>query len=134
MTETASTGETSEEVVEPQTLKSPRESRVVLVETKEALQSAAEVLGAATGLFAVDAERASGFKYSQRAYLIQVHRRGTPIFLIDPAALSPDISDAPEVFFELAQVMQGAPWILHSASHGILCDNPRLDFPKIIAR
>ena len=121
MTENASAATTDAEVAEPQILKNPRESRVVLVSTPEALNNATEVLAAASGLFAVDAERASGFKYSQRAYLIQVHRRGTPIFLIDPAALAPDIADAPQAFFKLAAVMQAAPWILHSASQDLPC-------------
>jgi ribonuclease D len=112
---------TDSDVVEPQTLKNPRESRVVLVETLEALKTATLELAGASGMFAVDAERASGFKYSQRAYLVQVHRRGTPIYLIDPAALAPDIADAPKVFFELAEVMQSAPWILHSASQDLPC-------------
>jgi ribonuclease D len=72
-------------------------------------------------LFAVDAERASGFKYSQRAYLVQVHRRGTPIFLIDPAAISPQLADAPAAFADLAAVMKTAAWILHSASQDLPC-------------
>ena len=41
----------------------------------------------ATGPVAVDVERASGFRYSQRAYLIQVFRRGAGIFLFDPPAI-----------------------------------------------
>ncbi|MEG0028698.1 MAG: ribonuclease D, partial [Aurantimicrobium sp.] len=36
---------------------------------------ACEVIASGTGPLAIDAERASGFTYSQRAYLIQVHRR-----------------------------------------------------------
>jgi ribonuclease D len=102
-------------------LKHPRESRVVFVDTVEGLDDATAQLAKGTGPFAVDAERASGFKYSQRAYLVQVHRRGTPIFLIDPAALAPDIADAPAVFADLAKVMSTAMWILHSASQDLPC-------------
>ena len=109
--------------VELELLKHPRESRVFLVETEAQLKDATAQLAEGEGLFAVDAERASGFKYSQRAYLVQVHRRGTPIFLIDPAALAPDIADAPAIFAELALVMQSAPWILHSASQDLPCLN-----------
>src|SRR5690606_35739128 len=65
------------------------------------------------GPFAVDAERASGFRYSQRAYLIQVFRRGSGAFLFDP----PAIGD----FHELAEVMADEEWILHAASQDLAC-------------
>jgi ribonuclease D len=99
-------------------LASPR-AEVFLVETVEELEEAVETLRAATGPFAVDAERASGFKYSQRAYLIQVYRAGSPIYLIDPAAIAPSADPAP--FAALAEVMSTAPWILHAASQDIPC-------------
>lgn len=54
-------------------LASPR-TEVFLVETAEELEEAVQTLAAANGPFAVDAERASGFKYSQRAYLVQISR------------------------------------------------------------
>jgi ribonuclease D len=76
-------------------------------------------LGAASGPFAVDAERASGFKYSQRAYLIQVYRQGSPIYLIDPSAIAPTIATEP--FAGLAKVMAQDAWILHAASQDIPC-------------
>ncbi len=102
-------------------LKQPREPRVIYVDTAEGLTEAVTSLAAGKGLFAVDAERASGFKYSQRAYLVQVHRLGTPIFLIDPAAIAPQLADAPSAFSELAVVMKSAAWILHSASQDLPC-------------
>ena len=52
--------------------------------------SAAQIADAAArlyrghGPFAVDAERASGFRYSNRAYLIQIRRSGAGTVLIDP--------------------------------------------------
>jgi len=113
----------TEEQVQPEleVLLTPRQSDVRLVETAANLATAVEMLEAGSGFFAVDAERASGFKYSQRAYLIQVHRRGGPIFLIDPAAIAPDLKAAPDAFRELAAVMYSAPWILHSASQDLPC-------------
>lgn len=50
---------------------------------------AVQRLDGGEGPVAVDAERASGFRYSQRAYLIQMFRRGSGTFLFDP----PEISD-----------------------------------------
>src|ERR1700759_36050 len=47
---------------------------------------AAELLDGGHGAFAVDAERASGFRYSNRAYLIQIRRAGAGTVLIDPVS------------------------------------------------
>ena len=99
-------------------LAAPR-AEVFLVETPEELEEAVATLAAGTGPFAVDAERASGFKYSQRAYLVQVYRAGSPIYLIDPAAIAPTADPAP--FSELAKVMASDAWILHAASQDIPC-------------
>src|ERR1700692_5093781 len=48
------------------------------------IKAAAELLAGGHGPFAVDAERASGFRYSNRAYLIQVRRAGAGTVLLDP--------------------------------------------------
>jgi ribonuclease D len=99
-------------------LAAPR-AEVYLVETSEELEEAVATLAAGTGPFAVDAERASGFKYSQRAYLIQIFRAGSPIYLIDPSAIAPILDARP--FSDLAKVLATAPWILHAASQDIPC-------------
>ena len=108
---------------EPQTTPLPLlaapKAEVFLVETAEELEEAVQTLAAGTGPFAVDAERASGFKYSQRAYLIQVYRAGSPIYLIDPAAIAPVLDPRP--FEQLAAVMKSDAWILHAASQDIPC-------------
>ena len=43
-------------------------------------------VAAGTGPIALDAERASGYRYSPRAYLIQLRREGSGTALIDPTA------------------------------------------------
>lgn len=86
---------------------------VEVIDTVEGYRAAVAQLATGNGPFAVDAERASGFRYSQRAYLIQVFRRGSGAFLFDP----PAIGD----FSELAQVMAGEEWILHAASQDLAC-------------
>jgi len=75
------------------------------------LTAAVEALASATGPVAVDVERASGFRYSQRAYLIQVFRRGAGVFLIDPPAVG-DLS-------ALQEAIGGLTWILHAASQDL---------------
>jgi ribonuclease D len=96
----------------PATLPEPHEP-VDVIDTVEGYRDAVAALGAGHGAFAVDAERASGFRYSQRAYLIQVYRRDAGVFLFDPPAIG-DLS-------ELAAVMTGEEWILHAASQDLAC-------------
>ncbi|MDX5318968.1 MAG: ribonuclease D, partial [Actinomycetes bacterium] len=62
----------------------PREGTPPLVDDPTALAAAVDSLAAGTGPFALDSERASGYRYSQRAYLIQIRRRGSGTHLIDP--------------------------------------------------
>lgn len=70
-------------------------------------------LASGEGPVAVDAERASGFRYSQRAYLIQMFRRGAGTFLFDP----PRIPD----FTALQAAVRSEEWVLHAASQDLAC-------------
>ncbi|WP_296631266.1 HRDC domain-containing protein [Rhodoluna sp.] len=108
----------SEEIIELPLLAKPR-VEVVFVDTAESLADAVATLAKLSGPFALDAERASGFKYSQRAYLIQAYRLGSPIYLIDPIAISPNHDVA--AFAELANLLATDEWILHAASQDIPC-------------
>ncbi|NLP85460.1 ribonuclease D [Microbacterium sp. CFH 90308] len=83
----------------------------VVIDTVEGAVEAARVLAAGSGPVAVDVERASGFRYSQRAYLVQVFRRGAGLFLFDP----PPIGD----FQALQQAIGDEEWILHAASQDL---------------
>ena len=65
------------------------------------------------GPVAIDAERASGFTYSARAYLIQVYRRGAGTFLLDPPAIGS--------LEELGAALSDEEWILHAASQDLAC-------------
>jgi ribonuclease D len=78
-----------------------------------ALPRAVERLAAGTGPVAFDAERASGYRYSQRAYLIQIRRAGSGTLLIDPIAL-PDLSSVQEA-------VGSAEWVLHAANQDLAC-------------
>ena len=60
---------------------------VDVIDDRPAYLEAVAAIGAGTGPIAIDAERASGYRYSQRAYLIQVFRRGAGTFLFDPPAI-----------------------------------------------
>lgn len=86
---------------------------VKVIDTREDYLEAVGAIGAGTGPIAIDAERASGWRYSQRAYLIQIYRRGAGTFLFDP----PAIGD----FAELNDVIKDEEWILHAASQDLAC-------------
>ena len=100
------------------TLEKPRAANVVFVESAMRLREGIAEYSQLEGPIGVDAERASGFKYSNRAYLIQLFRRGGSILLIDPIAVS---ADDPKVFEELATLLDNAEWVLHAASQDIPC-------------
>jgi ribonuclease D len=82
-----------------------------VIDTGEGLAEAAALLALGEGPVAVDVERASGFRYSQRAYLIQVFRRDAGVFLFDP----PAIGD----FGALQRAIGGTEWVLHAASQDL---------------
>ena len=81
---------------------------------RAALADVAQKLAVGTGPVAVDAERASGFRYSQRAYLVQLRREGAGTALIDPIPLGSDLH-------ELVPALSGPEWVLHAASQDLAC-------------
>lgn len=83
----------------------------VVIDEVAGVVDAARRLAAGTGPVAVDVERASGFRYSQRAYLVQVFRRDAGVFLFDP----PPISD----FSALQEAIGNEEWVLHAASQDL---------------
>ncbi|HWK76203.1 ribonuclease D [Microbacterium sp.] len=74
-------------------------------------EEACRTLAAGTGPVAVDVERASGFRYSQRAYLVQVFRRDAGVFLFDP----PAVGD----FAPLQEAIADVEWVFHAASQDL---------------
>lgn len=84
-----------------------------VIETAPALAEYATALASGDGPVAIDAERASGYRYSARAYLIQLRREGAGTALVDPIAF-PDLQP-------LAAALQGTEWILHAATQDLPC-------------
>lgn len=83
------------------------------ITTSEQLAELITAMRAGTGPVAFDAERASGYRYSQRAYLVQLRRAGVGTALIDPTAL-PALSG-------LNAAIGDAEWILHAANQDLPC-------------
>ncbi|MDT5092025.1 MAG: ribonuclease [Mycobacterium sp.] len=103
---------------EPTPLISPRDGVPSVTVTAEEIASAARLLASGTGSFAVDAERASGFKYSNRAYLIQIRRAGAGTILLDPVGAEGDPVD---VLRPIADVLDTDMWVLHAADQDLPC-------------
>ncbi|WP_159620793.1 ribonuclease D [Ruania rhizosphaerae] len=84
-----------------------------VVETPADLDRVVDALRRGTGPVAVDAERASGYRYGQSAYLVQLRREGAGTALLDPRTL-PDLES-------VGQALAGTEWVLHAASQDLPC-------------
>jgi ribonuclease D len=91
----------------------PRDGLPALVASADALHAAIEFLADGSGPVAVDAERASGFRYGHRAFLVQLRRPGAGTVLIDPVAC-PDLSG-------LDRALSDTEAVLHAASQDLPC-------------
>jgi ribonuclease D len=97
----------------PTPLLEPRDGIPPVVADADALAEVVAGFAAGTGPVAVDAERASGYRYGQRAYLVQLRRAGAGSALIDPVAC-PDLS-------ALGEVIADTEWVLHAATQDLPC-------------
>ena len=92
-------------------LTAPADGVPAVVDTPAAFARTVSAFAAGTGPVAVDAERASGYRYGQDTYLVQIRREGAGTALIDPVAI-PDMSD-------LNDALDGVEWVLHAASQDL---------------
>jgi len=106
------------EELELEILAAPRVEDVRLITSCADLATGVRDLLLGTGAIAIDAERASGFKYSQRAYLVQMYRTGGPILLIDPIAV---VQEDPSAFADVQNQLEHLEWIIHAATQDISC-------------
>jgi len=117
MSEPAAEGPESTEP-EPTPLLHPADGLPNLSVTVGQIAAAAKLLDGGHGPFAVDAERASGFRYSNRAYLIQIRRADAGTVLIDPVSHGADPLTA---LRPVAEVLGKGEWILHAADQDLPC-------------
>lgn len=89
-----------------------------MVEDSQGLTALLDYLGQSSDSIAIDAERASGFRYSQRAYLIQLCYRVGEIYMIDPIALN---ESCPNWEKSLAPLINSRTWLLHAATQDLPC-------------
>jgi ribonuclease D len=95
----------------------PAEGTPQVIDTETAFKEALALLSQGSGPFAVDAERASGFRYSARAYLIQIKRKDGGLHLIDPIPFGP----GHHLFAELNTLLNSDEVILHASTQDLPC-------------
>ncbi len=91
----------------------PRDGNVAPIVDPLRLADWARRLSQGAGPVALDAERASGYRYGSRAYLVQLRRPDVGTALFDPIALGDlAVLDAP---------LANSEWVLHAASQDLPC-------------
>lgn len=109
----AAAGDTPEAATAVVPLLHPRDGTPAPISGRAALLELAEALSRTDAPIALDAERASGFRYGGRAFLVQMRRAGVGTALIDPIAL-PDLAP-------LAAPLAAGQWVLHAANQDLPC-------------
>jgi ribonuclease D len=103
----------AEPAAAPAPLLELRDGLPTITDTEDGLVEVAGRIAAGSGPVAIDAERASGYRYSARAYLIQLRREGSGTALVDPIAF--------DSLGPLAEALEGTEWILHAATQDLPC-------------
>lgn len=115
-------------------LLTPSAGLPALIDSEKEFARAISELESGVGPFAVDAERASGYKYSARAYLIQIKRKGGGLHLIDPIPFG---ANHP-LMQKLSALLATDEFILHASTQDLPClrelgINPRRLFDTELA-
>lgn len=112
--ETADHGTDAGHTPAPILLREPAGGTPPVLTGRAELEQACERLAEGSGAVAVDTERASGYRYWPKAYLVQLRRDGAGTFLIDPIALAGHLD-------LLRGVLNDTEWVLHAASQDLPC-------------
>ncbi|WP_411706481.1 HRDC domain-containing protein [Corynebacterium sp. LaCa54] len=99
----------------PELRSRPVEGIPAVLATRDEFTAAAARLAAGTGPFAIDTERASGYRYDDRAFVVQIRRCGAGTMLFAPEGHRAELTAA------LAPVLNGAEWIIHAAHSDLPC-------------
>lgn len=98
---------------EPPLLTAPAHGVPPVVDSPAAFAAARDALAAGTGPIAIDAERASGIRYGQRAFLVQLRREGSGTVLLDSEELG-DLAG-------LNAALGDDEWVIHSVTQDLPC-------------
>jgi ribonuclease D len=94
----------------------PRNGLPKLIEDEASFAQAISNLASGTGPLAIDAERASGYRYSQRAYLIQIFRQGGGLHLVDPIPLKNS-----KLWDKFNENFSSQEWVIHASTQDLPC-------------
>ena len=94
----------------------PRAGVPPVITTESAFEEMISTLLNGVGPIAIDAERASGYKYSQRAYLIQLYRVNGGLHLIDPIAI-----ENKSLWQEFNKNFANIEWVIHASTQDLPC-------------
>jgi ribonuclease D len=97
-------------------LLSPRHGTPEVIATESEYEKAIIALAKGEGPIAIDAERASGYRYSQRAYLIQIYRKGGGLHLIDPIPLKDS-----KLWQRFNTKFADIQWVIHASTQDLPC-------------
>ncbi len=111
----------------PEPLLTPKEGVPSLITDEAGFLSALSELQKGSGPLAVDAERASGYRYSQRAYLIQIFRRGGGLHLIDPISVND-----PSLWMQMNAAFSECEWIIHASTQDLPCLRELGIYPRFL--
>lgn len=100
--------------VEPTPLLVPRDGTPEPIVDRAELDAFAAALAAGSGPIALDTERASGFRYGDRAFLVQIRRDGVGTALVDPVPFDGNLA-------ALTEPLRSGEWILHAATQDLPC-------------
>ena len=108
-------------------LLAPHDGVPVLVTSVSNFELAIADILSGSGPIAIDAERASGYRYSQRAYLIQIKRKDGGLHLLDPIAIGPT-----HLWSQLSDALSDQEWIIHASTQDLPCLRELGVQPKIL--
>lgn len=94
----------------------PRAGVPDVITTQSAFEEMISALLNGVGPIAIDAERASGYKYSQRAYLIQLYRINGGLHLIDPIAIKDK-----SLWQKFNDNFANLEWVIHASTQDLPC-------------
>jgi len=97
-------------------LLAPRHGTPEIVATESEYEKVITALSKGEGPIAIDAERASGYRYSQRAYLIQIYRKGGGLHLIDPIPLKDS-----KLWQRFNTEFSDTQWVIHASTQDLPC-------------
>lgn len=103
----------------PPIQREPADGVPEVIDTAGSLAATRDALRSGTGPISIDTERAQGFRYTGKAYLIQVRREGAGTFLLDPVAFEVGASRAD--LGAIAAELAPAEWVLHAATQDLPC-------------